>query len=153
MKKKRSKLVPMSTNEALAGPQDFAGIENAASLPAIIAGAFERLNLRARARMLGRLLASVGPLALAVVGGGAFAKYVTFARLPEIPVSFEDAALATSNQIAEIVRYVQQSNPQLFSQLLHMLARDTTTITALGASIAALTLNRLATRVNNPDKR
>jgi len=153
MKKKRSKLSRPTTNEPGAAPHDFAGIENAAGLPAIVAGAFERLNLRARARMLGRLLASVGPLALAVVGGGAFAKYVTHARLPEIPVSFEDAALATSGQIAEIVRYVQQSNPQMFSQLLQLLARDTTTIAALGASIAAITLNSLAVRARRPDQR
>jgi hypothetical protein len=96
--------------------------------------------------MLGRLLASVGPLALAVVGGGAFAKYVAQARWPEIPVTFEDAARATSGQIHDIVRYVEQSNPQVFSHLLDVLARDTATITALGASIAALTLNRLAVR-------
>jgi hypothetical protein len=144
--RKRPKRTSATTGEPGAAPQDFAGIENAATLPAIVAGAFVRLNLRARARMLGRLLASLGPLALAVVGGGAFAKYVTHARLPEIPVSFEDAALATSTQISEIVRYVEQSNPQMFSQLLHLLARDTTTIAALGASIAALTINRLATR-------
>jgi hypothetical protein len=96
--------------------------------------------------MLGRLLASVGPLALAVVGGGAFAKYATFARLPEVPVSLEDAALATSAQVQEIVRYIEQSNPQLFNNLLGLLARDTTTIAALGASIAALTMHTLASR-------
>jgi hypothetical protein len=96
--------------------------------------------------MLGRLLASVGPLALAVVGGGAFAKYVAHARWAEIPVSIEDAARATSGQVYELVRYVQQSNPQLFGQLLDVLARDTVTITALGASVAALTINRLSTR-------
>jgi hypothetical protein len=116
------------------------------SLPDIVAAAFERLNIRLRARMLGRLLAAVGPLALAVVGGGAFAKYVTQARWPEIPVSFEDAARATSSQIYDIVRYVQQSNPQLFSHLLDILARDTTTITALSATIAALGINGLAAR-------
>ena len=151
--KKRPKRTFAAIGEAAAEVQDFTGIENAATLPAIIAGAFVRLNLRARARMLGRLLASVGPLALAVVGGGAFAKYVTHARLPEIPVSFEDAALATTTQISEIVRYVQQSNPQMFSQLLHLLARDTTTIAALGASIAALTINRLATRGSPQNRR
>ncbi len=116
------------------------------SLPTIVAVTFNRLNLRMRARMLGRLLASVGPLALTVIGGGAFAKYVTHARLQEIPVSIDDAARATSSQIYEIVRYVEQSNPHLYSQLLNLLARDSTTIAALGASIAALTLNRLATR-------
>ena len=128
-----------------AAPADVPGDEQGtASLPAIIAGAFERINIRLRARMLGRLLASVGPMALAVVGGGAFAKYVAQARWPEIPVSFDDAARATSAQVYELVRYVQQSNPQLVSQLFDILARDTATITALGASVAALTVRRLA---------
>jgi hypothetical protein len=134
---------PAADAAALQVPSD----PNAApSLPAIVAGSFERLNIRSRARMLGRLLASVGPLALAVVGGGAFAKYVSMARWPEIPVSFEDAARATSTQVYELVRYVEQSNPQLFSQLLNVLARDTVTIAALGASIAAFGINRLASR-------
>lgn len=116
------------------------------AVPAIVAGAFDRLNLRQRARMLGRLLASVGPLALAVVGGGAFAKYVAQARWPEIPVSLEDAARATSEQVYELVRYVQQSNPQVLNQLLNVLARDTVTIAALGASVAALTIHHLTKR-------
>jgi len=119
---------------------------NTPPVPAIVAGAFDRLNLRQRARMLGRLLASVGPLAMAVVGGGAFAKYVAQARWPEIPVSLEDAASATSGQVYELVRYVQQSNPQVLNQLLNLLARDTVTIAALGASVAALTISHLAKR-------
>ena len=116
------------------------------ALPAIVAASFDRLALRQRARMLGRLLASVGPLALAVVGGGAFAKYAAHARWPEIPVSLEDAARASSGQIQEIVRYIEQSNPQIFNNLLELLARDSATITAIGASIAALTMHRFATR-------
>ena len=129
-----------------AAPSQTSDTQGAPSLAAIVAATFNRLNLRMRARMLGRLLASVGPLALTVVGGGAFAKYVTHARWQEIPVSIDDAARATSGQIYDIVRYVEQSDPQLYSQLLNVLARDSATIAALGASIAALTLNRLATR-------
>ena len=140
--RRRSTATPASVDTPALQVDD----ELSPSLPAIVASSFDRLNLRLRARMLGRLLASVGPLAMAVVGGGAFAKYVTQARWPEIPVSIEDAALATSNQIYELVRYVQQSNPQVFTHLLSMLARDTTTMAALGASIAALTINRLASR-------
>jgi hypothetical protein len=140
-KRNRRSAVAGTAGEPVADP---GGEHGSASLPAIIAGAFERINIRLRARMLGRLLASVGPLALAVVSGGAFAKYVAQARWPEIPVSFDDAARATSAQVHELVRYVQQSNPQLVSQLFDLLARDTATITALGASVAALTLQRLA---------
>ncbi len=140
---KSSNLPPAASDLA---PKADIGANQTPSLATIVAATFERLNFRMRARMLGRLLASVGPLALTVVGGGAFAKYVVHARWQEIPVSIEDAARATSGQIYEIVRYVQQSNPQLYGQLLDVLARDTATITALGASIAALTVNRLATR-------
>ena len=140
---KTSNPSPNST-ETAALPASPGG--DAPSLAAIVAATFSRLNLRMRARMLGRLLASVGPLALTVVGGGAFAKYVAHARWQEIPVSIDDAAQATSAQIYEIVRYVEQSDPHMYSQLLNVLARDSATITALGASIAALTLNRLATR-------
>ena len=129
-------------------PHSDSGVQQAPSLAAIVAATYNRLNLPTRARMLGRLLASVGPLALTVVGGGAFAKYVTHARWNEIPVSIEDAARATSGQIHEIVRYVEQSDPQMYSQLLNVLARDSATIAALGASIAALTINRLAYRAS-----
>jgi hypothetical protein len=88
-----------------------------------VANAFVRLKLRPRARILGRLLASVGSLALAVVCGGAFAKYITQARWPEIRVSLDDAARATVVQVFELLRYVEQSNPRLFERLADELAR------------------------------
>ena len=131
----------------LAAPEPETG--TAPSLPAIVADAFGRINLRLRARMLGRLLASVGPLALTVIGGGAFAKYVAQARWPVIPVSVQDAARATSTQVQEIVRYVQQSNPQQLTQLLDALTRDPVMIAALGASVAALTIRRMADSVQS----
>jgi hypothetical protein len=136
----------------LPSPPIATAAQSTPPLPAIIAGAFDRLNIRLRARMLGRLLASVGPLALTVVSGGAFAKYVAQARWPEIPVSFEDAARTTSDQVYELVRYVQQSNPQLLGQLMDALTRDTVTIAALGTSVAALAIGRLASRAEEKPK-
>jgi len=87
----------------------------------IITSALDRLNISERARMLGRLLPSVGPLGLAVVAGGAFAKYVTQSRLPDIAVSDEDAAHTTPSQLSDVVRYIQQSDPQLFRGLLALI--------------------------------
>jgi hypothetical protein len=88
------------------------------SVAGIMASAFAKLNVERRARLLGRLLGSVGPLALAVVGGGVFAKYLRNARWPEVPISFEDAARATSSQVHDLVRYAEQSNPHLVKGLL-----------------------------------
>src|SRR5438552_16428908 len=89
----------------------------------IMTGTFVKFDIALRARLLGRLLGSVGPLALKVVGGGVFAKYLRHARRPEIAVSFEDAARATSGQVGDVVRYVEQSNPQLIDKLLTALSR------------------------------
>jgi len=95
------------------------------SLSAIMGRTFGKFDIALRARLLGRLLGSVGPLALKVVGGGVFAKYVRHARRPEIPVSFEDAARTTSGQVSDVARYVEQSNPKLVDKLLTALSRLT----------------------------
>ena len=118
-----------------------------ASVPAIMARAFGKLNLERRARLLSRLLGSVGPMALVVVGGGVFAKYLGNARWPEVPISFEDAARATSGQVQDLVRYVEQSDPHLVEGLLAALLQDGMTMTALGASVAAITIKRLSGRL------
>ena len=114
--------------DKIALPQTRAGNVTARqklSLSAAMASAFGKFDIALRARLLGRLLASVGPLALKVVGDGVFAKYVRLARSPEIPVSFEDAARTTSGQVSELVRYVEQSNPKLIDKLLTALLRIT----------------------------
>ena len=116
------------------------------SVPAVIANTFTGLRLRLRARVLRRLLLPVGPMALAVLGGGVFAKYAAHARWPRIYVSFDDVARITSAQVYELVRYVQQSNPVVLQQVLAVLARDATAMAALGASVAALILQQQATR-------
>jgi hypothetical protein len=126
------------------GPDDTRPARHAASLAAIVASAYTRTHVALRARVLRRLLLPVGPLALAVIAGGAFAKYVGQARWVRLSVSLEDAANVTARQVVELARYVEQSNPAALQQALAVLARDTTTMAALGASLAALVLERLS---------
>ena len=120
-------------------PQAVAGsvaTQEKLSLSAIVAGGFGKLGIGLRARLLGRLLASVGPLALKVVGGGVFAKYVRYARSPEMRVSFDDAAHATSSQVSDLVHYVEQSNPNLVEELSTALSLNDVTITSARTSIS-----------------
>src|ERR1700681_1478689 len=144
---KHSKRYP-NQRDGSAAPAAHAEIPAKAleSVPTIIASAFGKLNLERRGRLLGRLLGSVGPLALSVVGGGAFAKYLGNVRWSEVPIAFEDAAHATSNQVYDLVGYVEQSNPHLVDRLLSALSQDAMTMTALGASIAAITIKHLSGR-------
>jgi hypothetical protein len=89
---------------------------------ATIVDALSRLHLAERARLLSRLVAGVGVLALAVVSGGAFARYAAVARQSDFVVTLEDAARATRTQVYELVRYVQQSNPELIARVRDELA-------------------------------
>lgn len=114
------------------------------SVPAVVATVFGRLRLKQRARVLRRLLLPVGPMALAVVGGGVFAKYAAQARWSRLYPSLEDVARVTTVQVYELVRYVEQANPAVLPQVMAVLARDTTTMTALGASLAAIITQYLA---------
>ena len=118
----------------------------AQSLADIVASAFTRLRIAERARVLRCLLQPVGPMALAVLGGGAFAKYIAQARLPGMSISLDDAARITSNQVYELVRYIEQSNPLAMQQVLTVLTRDATTMAALGGSVAAIVMRHLASR-------
>jgi hypothetical protein len=117
-----------------------------ASLPALVASVFARTRLALRARMLRRLLLPVGPLALTVISGGAFAKHVEHARWSRLAVSLDDAARVTPSQVFELVRYVEQSDPHVLQQVMVVVSRDATAMAALGASVAALVLQRWSRR-------
>src|SRR5258708_20031769 len=107
----------MSRRDGSAAPAAESPSKELASVPAFIASAFGKLNLVRRARLLGRLLGSVGPLALVVIVGVVFAKYLRNARLPEIPISLDDAAPAPSSPGSEISPSATQSNPHLVATL------------------------------------
>lgn len=139
----RGKLHPAPQAHVPTGTVSGSGVQ---SLPVVVANAFTRLRLAQRVRVLRRLLLPVGPMALAVLAGGVFGKYVAQARWPRMSISLEDAARVTSSQVHELARYVQQSNPHALQQVLVVLARDTTTMAALGASVAALALQHVANR-------
>jgi hypothetical protein len=94
------------------------------SVAKLVASTLGKADLPLRARLLARLLASVGPLALKVVSGGVFAKYVRHARSPQMSVSLEDAAHATSSQVRDLVRYVEQSDPDQVEELLTELSQE-----------------------------
>ncbi|MBP8296166.1 MAG: hypothetical protein KAX84_08675 [Burkholderiales bacterium] len=119
-------------------------VKNETMVPAIVARAFTAAGVGLRARVLSRLLPSVGPLALSVLAGGAFAKYVQHARWSALSVSFSDAARVSTTQIYELATYVQQSNPEVARQILSVFSRDVSTMTALGATLGAIMLSYLS---------
>jgi len=120
-----SKAPSQACGEALPQtPEAAVATKETLSLSKMVMSTFGNFDVALRARLLARLLASVGPLALKVVSGGVFAKYVRHARSSEIPVSLEDAASATSSQLRDLVRYVEQSDPNQVEELLTALSQE-----------------------------
>jgi hypothetical protein len=151
---KHHTLRPVSA--ATLSPQVSAGalaVGETPSLPAAVASVVTRLRLAHRVRVLRRLLMPIGPMALTVVAGGVFAKYAAQARWPQMSVSLEDAASVTWNQVFELVRYVEQANPDVLQQVIVSLAQDPTTVAAVGASVAAIVFQRLSHRKPVRDRR
>lgn len=141
---------PQGTFRSIQGPDAARGTGvslDHAPLPVLVANIFAKLHLPQRVRILRRLLMPAGPLALAVLGGGAFVKFVGQARWPRMAISLEDAARLTPNQVFELVRYVEQSNPQVLQQVMAVLSRDATTMSAVGATLAAIVIRHLSTAV------
>ena len=136
----------MVTADTLPLVAEDASPKDPPSLAAIVASTVPRTPLPLRARVLRRLLMPVGPLALTVLAGGVFAKYAASARWSRITVSLEDAARVTSNQIVELVRYVEQSNPTVLDQVIVVMSRDATMMATVGASVAALVLQLRSSR-------
>lgn len=134
---------PSSPKSHPAVPESAVPASGTQSLSVVVANAFTRLRLIERVRLLQGLLRPVGPMALAVLGGGVFAKYVAHARWPHLSVSLDDAAHVTFSQVHELVRYLEQSNPVVLQQVLVVFARDTTTVAALGGSVAAMVMRQI----------
>ena len=123
---------------------ESSAIEPDEAMPAIVTQAYEAAHPGLRVRLLNRMLRAVGPLALTVVAGGVFARYVTQARWSALTVSLGDAARVTSAQVYELAAYVQQSNPDVVRQVASVLSRDVSTMTALGATVGAMLIGYLS---------
>jgi hypothetical protein len=127
-------------------PRDRLTSHESSSLPMLMASVFAKLRLAQRAQVLRRLLIPVGPMALVVLGGGAFAKFVDQARWSRMSVSIDDAARVTPGQVLDLVRYVEQSDPGVLQEVTMALARDPMAMAAVGASLAAVVMRQLLNR-------
>ena len=134
------------TTHRLQGPRDGMPGPESHSLPVLLASVFAKLHLAHRAHVLRRLLIPIGPMALAVLGGGAFAKFVDQARWSQLSVSLEDAARVTSRQVVDLVRYVEQSDPGALQEVMIALSRDPMAMAAVGGSFAAVVMRHLLKR-------
>jgi len=115
-------------------------------LPEAMATVYERAGESQRAALLSTLLRSVGPLALAVLAAGQFAKYMSRERWADVSVPLEEVRSVTGGQVTEIARYAEQSNPDVVSQVSAWLAVHPGMLAALGAGALTVLLTYIMER-------
>lgn len=75
-----------------------------------------------QAQLLTQLLRPVGPLALVAIAAGAFARLLPANRWQPARVEADDAAQFSTEQVTELIRYVEQKSPELLLQLPQLVA-------------------------------
>ena len=73
-----------------------------------------------RAKLLACLLWPLSPLGRAAVAAGVFAKFVTSDGFEDILAAVDDATRFSSDQIAELARFVQQVSPQALDRFAQL---------------------------------
>lgn len=99
---------------------------------------FSRADARHRAALLSFLLKFVSPLALGVLAAGQFAKYMFRDSWKDGSIPLEDIRQVAPGQVAEIARYVEQSNPEVVRLLSGWLSTHPGALFALGAGAIAV---------------
>jgi len=140
--------------DASAGPKPGAGRAAGPSdrLPRLITRVYAASEAGLRTRLLQRLLAPLGTLGLAAVAAGAFAVFVQRRGGEGIRVSLEDVGRFSSEQVAELARFVAQVSPEALQAVAGTIVDNPVGVTALSASAIALPLGALRRRVPAADE-
>jgi len=91
-----------------------APIEAPASVPALVAALYDEAPASLRERLLNHLLRAVGPLALAAVAAGAFARLLPAERWGSVQVHLDDVFFhIRPDHVADLASYVDQKAPEM----------------------------------------
>jgi hypothetical protein len=117
----------------------------AGTLPALVSEVYQAAPAPLRAKLLECLLRPVGPLALAVIGSGAFGMFLARRTWTPVSLSMEEAARVTGRPVFELAAYLEQSCPEVFLQMAVLLGNSPLAL-ATGGGALLLTLQRRLTQ-------
>lgn len=112
-------------------------------VPRLITRMYAASNARLRALLLQRLLDPLGTLGLAAIAAGAFAQFLQRRSGQGIRVSVDDVSRYSSDQIAELVRFVAQVSPASLQAVADTFVENPVGITAFSASAIVLLIRAL----------
>jgi len=111
------------------------------TLPTLVSEVYRAAPAPLRAKLLECLLRPVGPLALAVIASGAFGTFLARRTWTPVSLSIEEAARVTGQPVFELAAYLEQSCPEVFSQMAAVLGNSPLAL-ATGGGALLLALQR-----------
>lgn len=109
-------------------------------VPRLISRIYAASDAPLRVRVLQRLLDPLGTLGLAAIAAGAFTGFLQRRGAEGLRVSIDDASRFSSDQIAELVRFVGQVSPESLQSIVDTFASNPLGISAFSASAIVLLL-------------
>lgn len=106
-----------------------------------------------QAQLLTQLLRPVGPLALVAIAAGAFARLLPTTRWQPAQVDADDAAQFSTEQVTELIRYVEQKSPELLLQLPQLVADPRLWLGSASGALLLMALRARRQRLPAPARR
>ena len=90
-------------------------------VPSLTARLFSESSFTVRRKIVALLIGVAGPLALAVLADGRFARLLLRSSSDAIRVSLEEVRRLTEGQVLALARYAWEANPEVFARLAETL--------------------------------
>lgn len=114
-------------------------------VPALVARVYAEAGTPTRSKVIACLLGAVGPLAMAALAGGSFARFLVRSTSDSLVVSAEEARRFSESQVLELARYVWQASPAAFARVAELLqAEDPMFARSLAGGLLVLVLGAIA---------
>jgi hypothetical protein len=108
---------------------------NGGSLAPLVASLYDAAPQPMRVRLLARLLRPVGPLALAAIAAGAFARLLPRDHWAAVIPTLDDVASISADHVFELTRYIEQKSPELLGQIPELLGERAVGVASVGGSL------------------
>jgi hypothetical protein len=94
------------------------------ALPDVVGTVYDQAPVRLRTKLLALLLGALGPLAMAALSQGGFARFLLRDPSEETFVTTQDVLSIPTGHIMALVRYVTEACPERLSGLVALLQRE-----------------------------
>jgi hypothetical protein len=124
---------PVDTNGATSADAE-------ATVPVLVAALYDEAPAPLRQRLLNHLLGPVGPLALAALAAGAFARLLPEGRWSSVQVQLDDVLNIRPDQVLDLAFYVEQKAPELLWRLPEILSSSPVMLGTLSGALLLVAL-------------